>query len=278
MPHTYTNGIVTFYEDAGDGPVVVLIHGYAGDLGTWDYQVQPLVAAGFRVVRYDLRGHGRSMIAPNGYTWEERAADLNDLLARLNVERPATESLSVEAAHVVGISMGGGIALQFALQYPAQTLSLTFVDAVLPGLMLGGETTRRFGELVQAVHSEGARAAFDRVWLGHPFFDGVRRFPDRFKQLREAVIAYEAPEMREGATPPDYHADLTPRLAEIEAPALVVVGENDDLAFHQIAGMLVDGLPRARQVVLPDCWHMAPIEKPEEFNETLIGFLKEISI
>ena len=66
MPHTYTNGVVTFYEDAGEGPVVVLIHGYGADLRLWDAQVSPLKEAGFRVIRYDVRGHGRSMIAPDG--------------------------------------------------------------------------------------------------------------------------------------------------------------------------------------------------------------------
>ena len=103
MPHTYTNGIVTFYEDAGEGPVVVLIHGYAGDIGTWQYQVPALVEAGFRAVRYDVRGHGRSMIAPEGYTWENYSSDLGDLLDRVNVERPTTESLAVDAVHIADL-------------------------------------------------------------------------------------------------------------------------------------------------------------------------------
>src|SRR2546426_10643843 len=115
VPHTYTNGVVTFYEDAGDGPVVVLIHGYGADLRLWDAQVEPLREAGFRVIRFDVRGHGRSMIAPDGYTFENYAADLRDLLDRLNIERPATESLGVEAGDAEGPSMGGGGDLSFAL-------------------------------------------------------------------------------------------------------------------------------------------------------------------
>jgi pimeloyl-ACP methyl ester carboxylesterase len=66
MPHTYTNDIVTFYEDAGEGPVVVLIHGHSVDLRMWQHQMPALLQAGYRVVRYDVRGHGRSLVAPGG--------------------------------------------------------------------------------------------------------------------------------------------------------------------------------------------------------------------
>jgi pimeloyl-ACP methyl ester carboxylesterase len=276
MPHTYTNGIVTFYEDTGDGSVVVFIHGYAGDLGTWQYQVRPLVDAGFRAVRYDIRGHGRTMIAPEGYTWETYASDLGDLLDRLNVERPATESLSVDSAHLVGLSMGGGIALQFALDFPERVRSLTLVDSTLPGFAYSGETSRRVVELVETIKTDGARAAFERVWLNHPFFDGVRRHAQRFAELRETILAFQAPEQLEGASPPEYHADLTGRLSEIRAPALVDSGENDDPDFRLIADIFAANLPNARQVVMSDCWHLPPLEYPDEFNEALVSFLREV--
>jgi pimeloyl-ACP methyl ester carboxylesterase len=276
MPHTYTNGIVTFYEDAGEGPVVVFIHGYAGDIGTWQYQVPALVEAGFRAVRYDVRGHGRSMIAPEGYTWENYSSDLGDLLDRVNVERPTTESLAVDAVHVVGISMGGGIALQFALDFPERVRSLTLVDSTLPGFTYSGETSRRIEELVAAVRSEGARAAFERVWLNHPFFDGVRRHPDRFAELRETILEFQAPDMREGARPLDYQATVADRLSRVAAPTLVMVGENDDADFRLIADLLNANLPNARQTVMADCWHLPPLEYPDEFNEALVSFIREV--
>src|SRR5712691_10533734 len=214
MPHTYTNGIVTFYEDVGDGPVVVLIHGYAADLRLWDAQVAPLAAAGFRVVRYDVRGHGRSMIAPDGYTYEHYSADLGDLLARLNVERPASENLGVDSSHIVGLTMGGGIALQFALDYPDHVLSLTLVDSALPGFTYSEQATAPIEELVQAVRSEGPSAAFERIWLSHAFFDGVRRDSARLASVREIILGYQAPDMRDGARPPEYRPDIAGRLGE----------------------------------------------------------------
>src|SRR3989304_6600837 len=106
MPHVYTNGIATYFEDSAlagaSGPAVVLTPGHSVALRMWDEQVPALGDAGYRVIRYDVRGHGRSMAPPTGYTWESYAAALGDLLDRLNAEGPA-----LEAAHTLGLSTGG---------------------------------------------------------------------------------------------------------------------------------------------------------------------------
>lgn len=281
MPHTYTNGIVTFYEDArpsgasAAAEAVVLIHGHSLDLRMWERQVPALLAAGYRAVRYDVRGHGRSMIPPNGYTWENSAADLGDLLDRLNVETPAAESLRLDAAHAVGLSMGGGIALQFALDFPARVLSLTLVDSTLPGFTYSEELARQIEELVAAVRTEGPRAAFERLWLDHPLFDGIRRYPDRFAAVRETALSYAAADYHEGAIPPGYRPTAADRLSEIAAPTLVIAGENDIPDFRLIADLLEENLPHARRLVIPDCGHLPPLEQPDAFNEALIAFLQE---
>jgi pimeloyl-ACP methyl ester carboxylesterase len=171
LPHVDTNGIATFYEDTGQGTPVVLVHGHGADLRLWDLQVPALLEAGYRVIRYDVRGHGRSAIPPGGYTWENYALDLRDLLDRIAVPR----------AHVVGLSMGGGIALQFALDFPERVSSLVLVDSALPGFYYSPEFAGAIEELVAAVRAEGPRAAFERLWLTHPLFEGVRRFPERFE-------------------------------------------------------------------------------------------------
>jgi pimeloyl-ACP methyl ester carboxylesterase len=274
VPHTYTNGVVTFYEDTGEGPCVVLIHGYGADLRLWDQQAPALLDAGFRVIRYDVRGHGRSLIPPDGYTYENYSADLNELLDRINVERPATESLGIGAAHVVGLSMGGGIALQFALDFPQRVLSLTLVDSALPGFSYSEETAGRIEAFVEAVRTDGPQAALEKVWLEHPFFDGVRRTPEQFACVREIVLGFQAADMREGARPPDYRPDIADRLSEIRAPTLVIAGENDIADFRLIADVLAENIPGARLGVIPDCWHLPPVEKANEFNRLLMDFLR----
>lgn len=266
-PYAQTNGITTFYRQEGSGPAVVLIHGHSAGLAMWRYQVRPLVAAGFRVLRYDVRGHGRSQAPAAGYTWEEYAADLGDLL----------DHLGHRQAHLVGISMGGGIALQLAAESPQRVSSLTLVDSALPGYTYSEEFTRDIESLVAAVRSEGPRAAFERLWLPHPFFDGIRRFPKRFAAIRQIVLAYQAPDYKEGAIPAGYRPELASRLPEIGAPALVVVGEHDILDFRLIAEILAANIPRARLHVMAGCWHLPPLEDPESFNRVLISFLREVS-
>lgn len=265
MPYALTNGVTTYYRQEGQGPAVVLIHGHSAHLAMWRYQVRPLVAAGFRVLRYDVRGHGRSQAPETGYRWEEYAADLRGLLDHLGHDR----------AHLVGISMGGGIALEFALESPQRISSLTLVDSALPGYTYSREFTEEIERLVAAVRSEGPQAAFRRLWLPHPFFDGVRRFPDRFALVRRMVLAYQAPDYREGAIPREYRPDLAARLHEVTAPTLVVVGERDIPDFRLIADILAANIPRAKLSVMAGCWHLPPLEDPDAFNSVLISFLRE---
>lgn len=274
MPHTFTNGIVTFYDDAGEGPVVVLIHGHSLDSRMWRYQVPALIQAGFRAVRHDVRGHGRSMIPPTGYTWDDYAADLRDLLDRLNVERAASEALDVAQVHIVGLSMGGGIALQFALDYPERVLSLTLVDSTLTSFGYSQEFTATIGALREAVQREGVRPAFERLWLTHAMFDGVRQQPERFALVREMVGDFQAPEYVSDLSTPGYKQPaIAERLGEIAAPALVVVGEADLPDFRLIAEILASNLRNARLLTMPRCHHLPPLESPDEFNAALTEFL-----
>ncbi len=278
MPYAFTNGIVTFYEDARpggrvDAPTVVLVHGASVDLRLWDDQVPALLAAGFRVIRYDVRGHGRSLVPPSGYSFPTYAADLADLLDRLNVDRPITEDLGVEQVHLVGLSMGGGIALQFALYHKERVCSLVLVDSALPGFGYSEEFSKEVQRLVDVAREQGPKAALEEVWLSHPIFHGVRRYPEKFARLKEMVLSHQGQDL---LAPPEETPPLIDHLSTIEAPSLIVVGELDLDDFQLIAQVLAANLPRARLTIIPDCGHIPPLEKPHEFNQLLISFLKEV--
>jgi len=264
LPHVDTNDIVTFYEDAGRGTPVVLVHGHGADLRLWELQAPALVEAGYRAIRYDVRGHGRSTAPPTGYTWENYALDLRGLLDGLNVEAPA---------HVVGLSMGGGIALEFALDFPQRASSLVLVDSALPGFDYSPEFAGAIEELVAAVRAEGPRAAFERLWLAHSLFDGVRRFPERFELIRTMALEYAAADYLDETpyTPPERQA--VDRLAELRAPTLVLVGELDIPDFQIIAEVLAGNIAGARLQVIADSGHIPPLEQAQAFNEALLGFL-----
>jgi len=264
MPHVSTNDIATFYEDTGHGPPVVLIHGHTLDLRMWDAQVAPLVDGGYRVIRYDVRGHGQSEAPATGYTYQNYSLDLRDLLDRLDLDTPA---------HLVGLSMGGGIALQFAVDHPQRVASLVLVDSTVPGFDYSPDYAQAVEELVRVARSEGPRAALERVWLPHPLFDGIRRFPERFDFLKRIVLAYPAADYLDETEYPQPQWQVTDRLDEVRAPTLVLVGEQDLPDFRLIAEILAANISTARQEVVADAGHVLNLEQPQAFNETLLRFL-----
>jgi pimeloyl-ACP methyl ester carboxylesterase len=273
LPHVETNGIATFYEDAGQGPgptgrptlgPVVLVHGHGADLRLWQLQTPALAQAGYRAIRYDVRGHGRSSTPPSGYTWQNYALDLRDLLDRLGVSK----------AHVAGLSMGGGIALQFALDFPERVSSLVLVDSALPGFDYSPEYGGAIEELVAAVRAEGARAAFERLWLTHPLFDGVQRFPEHFELIRTMAMQYSAADYLDETPHAPPEREAIDRLGELRAPTLVLVGDMDIPDFQIIAEVLAGNIEGARLQVVSGAGHIPPLEQPQAFNEALLGWLR----
>lgn len=264
MPRVSTNDIATFYEDTGQGPPVVLIHGHSLNLRMWDAQVAPLVDGGYRVVRYDVRGHGQSEAPATGYTWQNYSLDLRDLLDRLHIDAPV---------HLIGLSMGGGIALQFAVDYPRRVASLVLVDSTVPGFDYSPEYSQAVEELVQAVRTEGPRPALERVWLTHPLLAGIRRFPERFHFVKSMVLAYSARDYLDETAYPQPQWQAIDRLSEIRAPTLVLVGEDDLPDFRLIAEILAANISTARQEVIADAGHLLNLEQPQAFNEALLRFL-----
>jgi 3-oxoadipate enol-lactonase len=268
MPRVSTNDIATFFEDTGQGPPVMLIHGHSLNLRMWDAQVAPLVDGGYRVVRYDVRGHGQSEAPATGYTWQNYSLDLRDLLDRLHIDAPV---------HLVGLSMGGGIALQFAVDHPTRVASLVLLDSTVPGFDYSPEYSQAVEELVQAVRTEGPRPALERVWLTHPLLAGIRRFPERFQFVKSMVLAYSARDYLDETVYPQPQWQAIDRLSEIRAPTLVLVGEDDLPDFRLIAEILAANISTARQEVIADAGHLLNLEQPQAFNEALLTFLRRVS-
>jgi 3-oxoadipate enol-lactonase len=264
MPVVRANGIDIFYEDSGGaGEPVVLIHGHSVDRRMWPAQWLALRAAGLRVIRYDVRGHGRSSAPDSGYTWPVYAADLRALL----------DALGVAAAHLVGFSMGGGIALQFALDHPARARSLALIDAAVPGFAYSADFADTIEALVAAVRAEGWRAAAERLWLPHPLFDGLRRHPATFQAVRQLVLDFPARDYLIDQPEPE-GPEATDRLAELRAPVLVLVGAEDLPDFRLAAELVAANAPHAHMVVVPGAGHMLPLERPDEINRLLLEFLR----
>lgn len=256
------NGTRLYYEVAGTGAPVALIHGFSLDTRMWDDQFGPF-AEQYRVIRYDARGFGRSAsVGDAPYT---HAADLAALLDHLAIPRAA----------IIGLSMGGGIAVNFALAYPTMTSALIPVDATIGGHAWSEGWNARWQSLVQTARTISTHAANER-WLAHPLFAPANERSAVAARLRRMVGGYSGwhwanRDPQRGLDPP-----ATERLREITAPTFVLLGERDLPDFHTIAETLAQRIPGARKVVLPGVGHMANMEAPERFNREVLGFLADI--
>lgn len=255
------NGTELYYEDAGSGAAVVLIHGLCLSCRMWDSQVDVL-ADRFRVIRYDVRGFGKSALPDKPFL---HADDLRGLL----------DYLDVPAAHVVGLSMGGRIALQHAVLYPEQSCSLALVDSAIDGFDWDKSWDVSLDAIKACGHREGAKAA-NRMWLNHELFASARERPECAAKLTQIVGADSGwiwlhESLAQGIDPA-----ARMRLAEIRVPTLVIVGKRDLPDFQAIAEILAAGIPGAEKVEMPGVGHMSNMEDPAAFNKVLLGFLPAV--
>ncbi len=248
-----------YYELAGDGPAIVLIHAGLWDLRIWDQQVEPFVAAGLTVLRYDLRGYGRSDPPTVPFSFRQ---ELADLMAHLGVPRAA----------IVGASVGGQIALDFTLERPDLADAL-----ILVGAGLSGDDTPDDPET--AMKLEASEAAFEAgdharavdlalaVWCPLRTDSGVdRRIRDIAMDNRD-VDGFDWSLSRR-LDPP-----AAGRLHEVDVPTLVIVGDADVPAMRTIADTLADGVAGARLEVLEGADHLPNMRRAPAFNRLVLDFL-----
>lgn len=241
-------------ESAGEGEAVIFLHGFGLDARMWD-EAFALVARTRRAVRYDLRGYGRSPQPVGPYSHVE---DLAAVLA----------SLSISKAHVVGLSMGGRIALRAALERPDLVRSLLVVDAAADGYSWSAEWSARWAEMVAAAQGgdlDGARL----LWLMHPAFAPACENPDLEERIAAMVAGYSAWHLAndDPALPPRF--GTLDALSAIKVPVTVAVGARDLADFHAIADAIAARVSGARKIVVPGAGHMVPLEAPEAFARIL---------
>lgn len=253
------NGTRLYYETAGRGPAVVLLHGGLNDSRLWDAQMGPL-SKRFRVVRYDLRGFGRSN-AERVEFWPTE--DLRALLDFLKIGR----------ATLVGLSLGGIVAADFALEHPERVEGLVLVGSGLRGGRFKPDEKASAARLVG--EREGAERYFE-AFLQSDLLAGLRTRPKAREAMRRMMVenykanAYMSAGFSQSPEPPTAR-----RLGQIKARALVVVGALDGRALLDIADTLAAEIPGARKLIIPGASHHPPVETPRELNRALLDFLTE---
>ena len=262
MPFANLKGVVVHYEVAGAGHPVVFIHGHGLGSRLWQEQV-PALARSYTVVRYDLRGHGRSQAPPNGYSRLHYTEELRQLILHLGLSRPS----------LVGHSLGASIALEYALAYPDRLSALVLTNTGLEGFSNGKSKSEVVARQKALLRTEGTTAKFLRASLISPIFDGVRRRPEKLALVKEMLAAWGGASWRDRATYPPLPRLHIDRLDEIRAPTLVLVGERETEGMHQVAEVLTQRIAVTRRAIVPEAGHLAPLENPDDFNDILLDFL-----
>jgi 3-oxoadipate enol-lactonase len=260
MTFTRANGIVLHHQVLGpaDAPALVFANSLGCDLRIWQ-QVVPSFTDRYHVVLYDKRGHGLSDVPPAPYTIDDHA---NDLLALL-------DSLKIEAAAIVGLSVGGMIAQRIAVKAPARTRALVLCDTAA---RIG--TAESWADRVAAVEASGLESIADGVmqrWFT-PTFRQIR--PDEWTGWRNMLVRCPA-HGYVGTCAAISDADLTADAAQITVPTLCIVGDQDGSTPPDLVRQTADLIPGARFEIIPEAGHIPCIEQPGKTAKLIDRHLRE---
>ncbi|HUD11620.1 MAG TPA: alpha/beta fold hydrolase [Candidatus Saccharimonadia bacterium] len=240
-----------YYEVTGSGEPIVFVHGFTLDHRMWAPQVREF-SGDYQVITCDLRGFGKSSVPDRPYSHDD---DLSALLRHL----------SVDLARIVGLSMGGRVAVNFALSHPSRMRTLAVLDSALDGYP---------SEVVWDLYSpDSGIAAAKQKWIHHQLFNGTRGNAEVMAALGDMVADYSGWEWthKDPQTRPAKSARA--RLGEISCPTLVVVGEDDLPYFHNMARVIASGIPGAHLETVAGAGHMVNMERPAECNALLEAHL-----
>jgi len=253
------------YEIAGDGPTVTLIHPGLWDMRTWDQEFATLVDAGYRVLRYDVRGYGRSSRPEPGASYSH-VRDLHTLLEAEDVTQTA----------IVGCSMGGGIDLDYALEHPERAWGLVLVASGLGGFESTEEEDEWWAErdapieaAIEAGDLERAQELRLEIWapLGTDDERGARIKEIAFDNIHELTMDESGEEQLD---PPAAH-----RLGEIDVPTLILEAEHDPPDMRRVSDFLAMEIMGSRKVVVEGADHVVNMRQPARFEELVLPFLAD---
>lgn len=255
------------FLDLGDSKKlpVILIHGMALDQTMWTPQI-PVLKKLYRVVTYDIRGHGLSDAGDGQYTYKMLADDLIRLM----------DYLDIDQAVLCGLSMGGAIALRAYDMYPHRIRALILSDARSEAD--SNETKYWRENSIESIKNKGLETFADEFVTKIFARESFRRHPEAVKLIRNTVLS-SSPEAVCGVLLAQAaRTDMKHVLSKITAPTLIMVGEHDDFTPISSSQMMHDEIVNSEFNIISKAGHMSNLENPEEFNHNLMEFLGKLDI
>jgi 3-oxoadipate enol-lactonase len=262
--YAQVNGAKIYYEEAGEGTPLVMLHAGIADSRMWQNQ-QEYFSQYYKVITYDLRGFGKTGMPEGPYA---HYLDLAGLL----------DTLGIDSAVVMGCSLGGSVAIDFALEYPERVRGLVLVGSSVDGYRF---EDRRTIEGWEKIDKAIRKKDFDKAaeleieqWVIGERRSWEKVDPAIISLVRDMLLLHyrDDPDKGEEQGPDELGID---RLSQITMPTLVVVGELDSPDMMRIAGLLERALADSKMIMIPETAHLPSLEKPEAFNALVHQFLRD---
>jgi 3-oxoadipate enol-lactonase len=263
MPAVTLDGNEYVYEEKGSGSPVVFAHGLTFDRHMWDPQVESL-STRYRCIAYDFLGHGGSSVAVREYSLEDEAENMHALMA----------GWGASPAHVVGLSMGGMVAMRLALAHPEDVRSLSLLDTSAEEEV--EERRPQYEAMAAAAQASGPESVVGAV---APFMFSQRFLesqPEKVAAFRQQFIASNADGIAAATKAVTRRTNLLEHISGIRVPALVIVGGEDISTTPDKAQNIVERIAGARLETVAGAGHMTPIEQPERVSQLISEFLTEV--
>lgn len=257
-----------YYETAGQGLPLVMIHAGVADRRQWNNE-SAFFARNYQVVRYDMRGYGKSEPVEGEFSHLE---DLAAVLNTLGLDEPVV---------LMGCSMGGGLAMDFALTHPSRVRALIMVGSGPSGLELDVPRPAKFADVEKAFEAGDLDLVAEletQIW-----FDGMGRTPEQVNpamrklayEMNRQALAHEVKGL--GKRLPNTESPAFDRLGGLNIPVLVIVGAQDTPYILAAADYMIAKLPSARKVTMEDAAHLANMDQPDEFQAAVANFMEGLS-
>jgi pimeloyl-ACP methyl ester carboxylesterase len=257
-----------YYEMAGKGMPLLMIHAGVADSRQWNNEFAEF-SQNYHVIRYDMRGYGKSEPVDGEFS---HLSDLVSLLNALEIHEPLV---------VMGCSMGGGLAMDFALMHPPRVKALIMVDAGPGGLELDVAAPSKFADAEKAFEAGDLDRVAEieaQIW-----FDGMGRRPEQVNQAMRKLL-YEMDRLALshevkllGKRLSNMDAPAVDRLKDLDIPVLIIVGSHDTAYMVAAAQYMEEKIKFARKVVIEDAAHLPNMDQPQQFQGIVKDFLMSLS-
>ncbi len=259
------NGASLYYEAAGAGDPLILIHAGIADSRMWDDQFTVL-AQHYRTIRYDMRGFGQSPPPETAYAHRQ---DLYHLLDFLGIKR----------AYLMGCSKGGMVALDFTIEHPEMVVGLILVASSVGGYEFTGSLPKQWTDIVTAMQAQNYELAAElevQIWVDGQFRTAGQvdtAIRNKVREMNLIALRNEAGDIpREKPLDPP----AMEKLNTVQSPALIITGDLDDPNIVMAGEVLATRLPNAHKKVVSGTAHLPNMEQPAEFNQLVLSFLQNL--